>query len=84
MRIYHPDSWSQQAREMSNKKIWSVNNGWETIEGAIKFFSTSYRHSLIRNRAAKHFGRQVRTGKVHNNMEVYYKHYPNERKDEDV
>lgn len=84
MNTYHPKSWSQQAREMSNSEIWSVNNGWQTIEGAIRFFSTSYRHPLIRERAAKHFGRMIRAGKVHENLEAYYKNYSLERNDEDA
>ena len=84
MRTYHPDSWSRQARDMSNWKIWSVNHGWDTIEGAVRFFGTSYRHPLIRNRAAKHFGRQVRARKVHDNLEEYYKHFPDERMNENA
>ena len=62
---YRPKSWSQQAREMADKRIQYVNSGIESINHAIYFFNTSYRHSRIRIRAAKRFGRAVRAGKVH-------------------
>ena len=75
---YHPKSWSQQAREMCNNEIASIECGYNTIEGARRFFSRSYRAPIIRQRAAKRFGRMVRTGKVHENMEEYYKHFPEE------
>lgn len=79
MRNYYPQSWSQQARNMSNSEIQSINAGWSTIRGTLRFFSNSYRHPLIRQRAAKHFGRKRREGKVRENMAEYYKHYPEER-----
>lgn len=82
MRNYHPESWSHQARRMSYNEIISVEQGWSTIQEAINFFSTSYRHPLIRARAAKHFGRMLRVGKVHENLEEYYKQ--KERNDEDA
>jgi len=80
MYTYQPKSWSQQAREMCDLEVWSVNNGWQTIKGAMRFFSMSYRHPLIRNRAAKRFGRMLRAGKVHNNLTTYYEHFPEEQK----
>ena len=61
-RTYHPKSWSQQARNMADDQIWNVEHGYETKEEAKKFFHTSYRHSLIRQRAAKRFGRKMRRG----------------------
>ena len=64
---------------MCDDEIWSVNNGWSTIEGAIHFFSNSYRAPIIRQRAAKRFGRYVHAGKVKNNWEEYYKHFPDEK-----
>lgn len=70
MRAYHPESWSQQARKMSNKYIRRINRGELTIEEAIKRISNSYRHPLIVRRAAKHFGRKVREGKVHERSEL--------------
>lgn len=79
MFTYHPESWSEQARAMSREEIASIRAGYGTIEGAKTFFSRSYRHPLIRCRAAKHFGRQVRNGKVHENLEEYYQHFPQER-----
>lgn len=82
MNNYHPESWSQQARQMSNNEIVSINTGWSAIEDALNLFSTSYRHSLIRNRAAKHFGRKVRENKVHENWTELYKHYPSMRKED--
>ncbi len=84
MRNYHPQSWSQQARIMSIHQVESINAGWQTIAGAMKLFQKSYRHPLIRERAAKHFGRMLRTGKVHENLEEYYKHFPKERNDENA
>lgn len=79
MRNFHPASWSEQARRMCDNEIISVNAGWGTIEGACDLFSRSYRHPLIRGRAAKRFGRKVRSGKVHENLELYYSHFPTER-----
>ena len=76
MRNYHPKSWSQQAREMSYQAIKSIEAGWNTIETTKEYFSNSYCHPLIRNRAAKHYGRMIRTGKVHENLTEYYKHFP--------
>ena len=80
MRNYHPESWSHQARKISTQEIECINAGWQTIEGAVEFFQHSYRHSLIRERAAKRFGRMLRAGKVRENLEEYYKHFPNEMK----
>ena len=84
MKTWHPESWSKQARNMSNDIIESINVGYETIEGAINFFSRSYRAPIIRYRAAKHFGRKVREGKVHENLTEYYKHFPEERMNENA
>ena len=65
MRAYHPESWSQQARKMCDTQVWNVNHYENyTIEDAVRFFSNSYRHPLIVNRATKRFGRLVREGKV--------------------
>lgn len=75
MFTYHPKSWSQQAREICDNQIAQINSGWQTINGAVKFFSNSYRAEIIRNRAAKRFGRAVRAGKVHENLKEYYKHF---------
>ena len=72
MRTYHPESWSQQAREMCDKQVRQINSGWQTIDGTVKFFSQSYRAEIIRCRAAKRFGRMVRAGKVHEDLEAYY------------
>lgn len=75
MRTYHPKSWSQQAREMCDKQIKQINSGWQTIDGAVKFFSQSYRAEIIRNRAAKRFGRMVRAGRAHEDLEAYYHNF---------
>ncbi len=64
MRSYHPESWSAQARKMCDNQIEMVEAGYCTIDEAIHFFSTSYRHSLIRHRAAKRFGRMLKAGKI--------------------
>lgn len=71
MKAYHPKSWSQQAREMCDRQINQINSGWQTVEGAIKFFHTSYRADIIRCRAAKRFGRLVESGKVHEDLITY-------------
>lgn len=76
MKAYHPKSWSQLARKMCNEQIMSIENGWQTINGAIKFFSESYRADIIRNRAAKRFGRMVKAGKVCENLKLYFQHFP--------
>lgn len=76
MNKYRSESWSYQAREMSRKQINAIERGYQTIAGALKFFSNSYRHPKICERAAKHFGRQVRMGKVHENLKKYYEYFP--------
>lgn len=64
MKTWHPKTWSEQAREKSNHYVGRVNRGELTIAEAVERISNSYRHPLIRNRAAKRFGRLVREGKV--------------------
>jgi hypothetical protein len=61
MRTWHPDSWSKQARNKANKVIAQVAKNEITMEDAEAFFAMSYRHSKIRYRAAKRFGRWKRT-----------------------
>lgn len=84
MKTWHPESWSQQARNLSNDVIESVNKGYRTIKEATNFFSHSYRAPIIRYRAAKHFGRKIREGKVHENLTEYYKYFPKERMNENA
>lgn len=79
MKAYYPDSWSEQARRLANREVESVEAGWQTIKGAYEFFSRSYRHPLIRGRAAKRFGRLVRAGKVKEDLEEYYRHFPEDK-----
>lgn len=62
---YHPESWSKQARALANAQVVSVELGYCTIKEVRDWFRKSYRHPLIVNRAAKRFGRLVRSGKVH-------------------
>ena len=69
MKNYHSESWSQQARSMSNMIINHINQGSWPIERGIAFCRGSYRHFLIRYRAAKRLGCMVRNGKVHENPE---------------
>ena len=66
---YHPESWSAQARQMCDEQVRSINIGMSTIADASEFFQTSYRHKIIRSRAAKRFGRLVREGKVYEKSE---------------
>ena len=64
MYTYHAPSWSQQARSFCDNEILWMNKGIVTIEDVTRRFSNSYRHPLIRARAAKRFGRLIRAGKV--------------------
>lgn len=75
MKAYRSKSWSQQAREMCDRQIAQIETGWQTIEGATKFFHMSYRAAIIRHRAAKRFGRLVKAGKVHENLVAYHLHF---------
>lgn len=78
-RTYHPNSWSAQARKMSNLIFNSVVNKmnkneifeYYTLDGEYRVnvspeewashcFNTSYRADIIRQRAAKRFGRKIR------------------------
>lgn len=61
---WRPESWSAQARKLAEQRVLSVEFGYTTIEEAMIWFSISYRAPLIRQRAAKRFGRLVRAGKV--------------------
>ena len=65
MYTYHPESWSKQARKLSNRALVNVNCGYWCIEQAQRFFVLSYRHRMIRERAAKRFGWALRHGRVH-------------------
>lgn len=81
MRTYHPQSWSQQAREMADNMFNNViyytythPEKWPDVmkqtpeQAAIEFFQTSYRHPLIRERAAGRFGRLLREYKRKKNI----------------
>ena len=70
MRTWRPESWSQQARNMSDGVIRNVNNGYWSIDEAVRFFQVSYRHPLIRMRAAKRFGYYLKHGKIHESAEA--------------
>lgn len=75
MKTYRPKSWSQQAREMCQKQINQVNSGWSTIDHAVYFFHWSHRNKLITQRAAKMFGRAVKKGLVHENLDLFREHW---------
>ena len=75
MYTYYPASWSAQARKICDNQIALINAGWQTIDGTRKFFSSHSRNNLIMNRAAKRFGRAMRAGKIHENLEEYRKHF---------
>ena len=64
MKTFRPKSWSKSAREMCDNQIAMIHAGWQTVNDAKEFFSNSYRHPLIKQRAAKRFGRLLRKGKV--------------------
>ena len=55
MKSFHPESWSQQARALSD----NLFKYWEP-EKVDNFFKNSYRHPLILRRAAKRYGRLMR------------------------
>lgn len=70
-RTYHPKSWTQQAREMADKIFRQViyytyahpeewHEEFTPEEWATEFFQNSYRHPLIRERAAGRYGRKIR------------------------
>lgn len=84
MRTWKPASWSQQAREMCDKQIEYINGGHAFIEDALHLFSNSYRAPIIRDRAAKRFGRLMRVGKVKENIGAYIKNYPSTAKEKDL
>ena len=71
MRTYHPESWSVQARELADRIYNQLGEGENkySLKEAENFFSNSYRHPLIRQRAAKRFGRLVRRNK--NDKAIY-------------
>lgn len=81
MRIWRPLSWSQQARKMCDLQVEYVNYGHSFIENSLSLFSNSYRAPIIRQRAAKRFGKLVRAGKVKENLEAYIKNYPLDAKE---
>ena len=78
-RTYHPKSWSQQARSMADvifEQVIYFNyihpENWEHEESpekwATEFFQASYRHPLIRSRAAGRYGRMLREYKKKKNI----------------
>ena len=67
MKTWRPKSWSEQARDLCDRQIALIKAGINSIECSLAFFSDSYRHPLIRQRAAKRFGRMLREGKVRTN-----------------
>lgn len=66
---YHAESYSVQARKMSDEIMDNVNCGAWCIEQAFRFFALSYRSVLIRDRARNRFRRYLKKGKVHENSE---------------
>ena len=75
MKNWHPASYSQQARELCATQIRQINAGKQTIEGANHFFANSYRHPLVRRRAAKRLGMKIRQGLVHEDIDAYIEYY---------
>ena len=73
MRSYHAKSYSQQARKMANDLFNIVTNPypWEDIteQDAIDILINSYRHPLVRQRAAGIFGRKMREYKKRKNLQ---------------
>lgn len=78
-KTYHPKSWSQQARIMADKifnqviyytykhpEEWTYEDTPE--KWAIEVFQISYRHPLIRQRAAARYGRLLREYKKKKNI----------------
>lgn len=54
-KVYHPDSWSKQARELADSFLH-----WENKEEAIECLKNSYRASIIVHRAIKSFKRRCK------------------------
>lgn len=67
---YHAKSYSKQARDMSNQVMEHVNRGAWCIEQAFRFFTLSYRHVLIKDRALNRFRRYLKNGKIHESSEA--------------
>lgn len=61
MRNYYPyNSYSKKARALSDYKIELLEANLTTVQAVTRFFRASYRHKLIKRRAAKRFGRYLR------------------------
>lgn len=67
----HTISWSDRAREIADMQAEYVNSGWATISDVIKLLNNLEENPLIKNKAAKRFGKLVRAGKVIENIELY-------------
>lgn len=78
---YHPESYSEQARELSNRAIDNVNCGAWCLEQAFRFFVLSYRCERIRFRALRRFMRYVNNGKIQEHPEsvIAWKKFKEER-----
>ena len=64
IHAYREESWSDKARYVCDNQIKLVKAGKKTVEEAQYFFHMSYKHPLIRQRAAKRFGKKLKAGKV--------------------
>ena len=68
---YHPKSWSQQARELSNKIIENINAGeWSVEYGFFWLRFVSYRHIVVRRRAIARLRRYFVQGKLHETVKA--------------
>ena len=63
MRNYHPKSWSAQARKLADRIYEPYSKGILTLKDCEIILIDSYKHPLIRLRAAKRFGRLIRRDK---------------------
>ena len=70
MRTFHPKSYSQQARRLCDSLYNTIVKGLVAEESAVEFLHESYRHSLVRHRAAKRLGRKLRTTKNINEVNL--------------
>ena len=78
MRTWHPASYSEQARELCDKWVEGVNEGWLLLDEVLYKVRASYRQPLVKERAWRRFNRLVRAGKVHENFELYTQRHSND------
>ena len=80
---WHPKSWSKIAREHVINDIWSINNGYSTIESRYRYFSRAIGHvnwRILYRRGAT-LARKIKEGKVKNNIELLKENFSDDWQD---